>query len=88
MSATEALRNCPVCNELYLQEGTRSLESHIGRERYSCKRCGTYDVDKHIVRSQDFDKVRHLVSAWIRRQNDSGIFPVVVGSGINTKDSK
>ena len=87
MSATEALRNCPVCDGRYLEEEVDPFLTR--RKRYTCKRCGTYEFDKFLVEGNpDFDRVRHLISAWIRRQNDSGIFPVVVGSGMNTQDIK
>jgi hypothetical protein len=47
---------------------------------YDCKRCGRFRLDIHFMPNNFpglFDDVRHLVSAWIRRQNKMGLVPLV-----------
>jgi hypothetical protein len=84
MNTTQPQKKCPICNEDYLDKAPKLLERTNGN-RYECRRCGTFDLDRVIEKSRidHFDRVRHLISAWIRRQTDSGIFPVVVGKGMD-----
>jgi hypothetical protein len=43
--------------------------------RYKCRRCGNFISDELTLRDSNLAKVRHLVSAWIRRQNKWGKTP-------------
>ena len=77
MNKSDSFEVCPVCNDSLLYYGPKSLEHFIGRYRCSCYRCGTYDIEDR----RDFGDSRHLVSAWIRRQNNMGIkYPMVGGT--------
>ena len=66
---------CPICGENYLIS-SKSLESFPGF-RNNCERCGTYDIDQVLVGLKDkpWLNVRHLVSAWVSRENKAGITP-------------
>jgi len=58
-------------------------------KRYHCRRCGYFDLDNTlaITRNASFERARHLVSAWVIRQNKSGITSPVVGKGMDlTRD--
>jgi hypothetical protein len=48
-----------------------------------CDVCGTYRYSELLLKSQHFLAVRHLVSAWIRRQNDAGLMYPFVPNGAN-----
>jgi len=62
---------CPVCGEP-LKFGISPYRT--GEFYYcQCKRCGNFSFSDSLVGIPDFPKVRHLVSAWIRRQNKAGI---------------
>jgi nucleoside 2-deoxyribosyltransferase len=85
MSQETANKFCPVCGESYLKN-SRSLESFPGL-RNECERCGTYKIDNALIFSNDppWAKVRHLVSAWVRRENNAGMTPIVF-KGADIKD--
>ncbi|MFZ5910882.1 MAG: hypothetical protein ACOYYU_12780 [Chloroflexota bacterium] len=74
---------CPICGDNYLIN-SKPLESFPG-VRNECERCGTYKIDRVLIYPGDppWAKVRHLVSAWVRRENKGGITPIV-GKGVTT----
>ena len=73
MPESTSLENCPVCNEPYLQD-KRPSEQYADAHMFDCKRCGKFRCNNTYLRSANFIKYRHLVSAWIRRENDMGIY--------------
>jgi hypothetical protein len=88
MNTTQPQRNCPICSEDYLSEAPESLQYMDGK-RYHCRRCGYFDLDNTLVETRNarFERARHLVSAWVIRQNKSGIAFPVVGKGMDlTRD--
>ena len=88
MNSTQPQEKCPVCNEDYLSETPKPLQ-YMNGNRYQCRRCGTFDLDRSLEKSgnANLERARHFISAWIRQQTKSGIFPVVVGKGMDlTRD--
>lgn len=67
---------CPICEESYFT--AEPLQSFPGW-RFQCERCGKFRIYDEFVmgKNQPWSKVRHLVSAWIRRENKAGIVPIV-----------
>jgi hypothetical protein len=63
--------NCPVCEESLIQE-PEPLKNKNG-ESCVCPRCGSFHYLKQALQGEIFQQNRHLISAWIRRQNDIGI---------------
>jgi hypothetical protein len=84
VNSTKPQLECPICKEDYLDGVPTLLESMDG-SRCECQRCGTFDLARalHVENNPDFDRVRHLVSAWVRQQTRLGVFPVVVGKGMD-----
>jgi len=81
MSTDDQLPNCPICGEhcLRREPGPRSMQTFSVVE-YDCKRCGRFRIDIRFPPDtfpKLFDDVRHLISAWIRRQNKMGLVPLV-----------
>jgi ribosomal protein L32 len=69
---------CPICGESRIKKVDSTRGDLILVE---CERCGRYKID-HLLLSLDshpWNNVRYLVSAWIRRENKSGIVPIVGG---------
>lgn len=66
---------CPICYERIAE----SFETQSGTLLlYKCQRCGEYYIDRILVglnKSAWYD-VRHLASAWVKRENKSGAIPV------------
>jgi nucleoside 2-deoxyribosyltransferase/transposase-like protein len=77
---------CPICGENYAKE-IRQLESGV-MTRYKCERCGSFDIDHVLVTLKDkpWDEVKHLVSAWVRRENKSGIPVPNIAKGAGMSD--
>jgi hypothetical protein len=75
MSASGSLSRCPICMDNYLESSTIS-EKRIANH-YLCRRCGKFISDELIIQDPNLDKVRPLVSAWIRQQNKGGRVPVL-----------
>lgn len=77
---------CPICNDPHLEETPTPLPNY-NRNKYKCKRCGTFGLDNFLetINNPYFDRVRHLVSAWIRQQNKLGVLNVVVGQGMDVE---
>lgn len=61
---------CPVCGSTLLRPPTPSHD--YDATIYECPRCGGYRLSYIIKVHKDFDTVKHLISAWIRRQNNLG----------------
>ena len=74
MIETESSLGCPICGENYLT-GTPVALQNYDANRYDCMRCGTFDLDNffRLGFDEEFDQVKHFVSAWIRQQNKAGI---------------
>lgn len=78
--------NCPVCGT-ELQETPTNLENKDA-SRYKCKRCGSYEASDFVFADTEFESRKHLVSAWIRRQNRMGErFPMVGVSKAESTDN-
>lgn len=75
MSQLES-KTCPICNETYDNNQVRKLQNGVTL-RVNCERCGKYDIAKEFAVAKPWFEVRHLVSAWIRQQNNAGIKPVI-----------
>ncbi len=73
MSKSNSLSECPICLEMRLK-GKKHQERHIG-DKYECERCGQFIADSVTLADPDINDVRHLVSAWVRRQNKGGRTP-------------
>jgi len=83
MTTSNNFYPCPVCGEALNRE-PRMLQRKIA-SRYDCKRCGTFEASASSLADEYFDNTKHLVSAWIRRQNRMGInYPIV---GVNTENA-
>jgi hypothetical protein len=61
---------CPVC-ENTLSEITR-IQQNFDASLYSCPRCGQFMLNSFTINTDDFKTSKHLISAWIRRQNKLG----------------
>jgi len=61
---------CPVCGSTLL--GQTSVLDHYDASLYECQRCGKYVLSDFVRLHVDFDANKHLISAWIRRQNKLG----------------
>jgi len=85
MAQKDVYQACPICGEIYLKD-SNPLESFPGF-RNECKRCGLYDIDRVFVDLEDkpWSNVSHLISAWVRRENNVGITPVII-KGADIKD--
>ena len=78
MSQTsEFTHACPICSEQRTQHIELPQEWPISR--FECERCGTYKMrrDLSVQTEKPWQKVGHLVSAWIRRENKTKIVPRV-----------
>lgn len=65
---------CPICNDTYAKRVEASVDGNWV-SNWDCERCGKYSVGFRIASLQPWKEVRHLVSAWIRRENISGEIP-------------
>lgn len=74
MSTPNSLTKCPICTDDYLESSIPSEKSMANH--YKCTRCGKFIADDLLLQDPNLDKVRHLVSAWIRQQNKGGRTPV------------
>lgn len=66
---------CYVCKTV-----AQSDEYDYGdKKRVTCPQCGKYEISKSLLAAtDDFNKVKpHILSAFIRKQNDMGITPVL-----------
>ena len=83
--AQDKTENCPVCGENHIKK-VRRLES--GMIRYECERCGLFQIDPLLVRLSEkpWDVVKHLVSAWVRRENKAGVTIPMVAQGASISD--
>ena len=70
---------CLVCGEEY--PGNRIEGTEYFLLRYFCDRCGRYYVSVELQlmykANPPWLEIRHLLSAWIRRENDLGITPTI-----------
>ena len=64
---------CPICDEHYIKNFVlNGLMAEI-----DCERCGKYKISRRLLDDNPWQDVRYLVSAWIRRENKSGLIPKV-----------
>lgn len=61
---------CPVCESTLSKPAKPS--QHYDATIYECPRCGGYRLSYIVSVDKDFDTTKHLISAWIRRQNNLG----------------
>jgi len=85
MDQNANLSLCPVCGDNYLLS-QKSLQGGITL-RCECQRCGIYDLVRELQIAQPWDKIRHLVSAWVRREHRTGRIPAI-GEGITQQEIK
>ncbi len=67
----ESVPICPIC----WLDGVKTIQSNGFILWLKCERCGEYQIGIRLASSQAWDEVRHLVSAWIRRENKAGRIP-------------
>jgi nucleoside 2-deoxyribosyltransferase len=73
---------CPICDENYIKTADpNGLMSEI-----DCARCGKYKIGRRLLDDRPWYDVRHLVSAWVRRENKNGITPIV-GKGASIPEA-
>lgn len=77
MATSEDKPICPICKSKTESEPS-PLEKKPGSFDCKCTRCGQFRYDEVLFSSKKFDALRHLVSAWIRRQNKAGVDRPVV----------
>ena len=53
---------------------------------YECPRCGKYRLSDYIKDEQRFDAAKHLISAWIRRQQKLGLYNPLVRQSDDNSD--
>lgn len=76
---------CPICGENYPQNSIKELPGGLLFE-YNCERCGKYKISRKLIDDHDHPwlEIKHLVSAWVRRENRAGISPTIeVGADVN-----
>ena len=73
MSQERVNSPCPICDEYYI----KSVKQNELISEIDCERCGEYKIGRRLLDDRPWHDVRHLVSAWIRRENKSGFIPVV-----------
>ena len=85
MVANNELPPCSVCGDTYLITHKR-LQDGV-KIRCECQRCGCYDIahEFEVIQPPPWLKVRHLVSAWVRRENKTKITPLI-GSGADIEE--
>jgi hypothetical protein len=81
MSQERVNSPCPICDERYIK---RYRENGLTFE-IDCERCGKYKIDRRLLDDKPWHGVRHLVSAWVRRENKAGITPDI-GKGVDLED--
>lgn len=81
MSQNNEILQCYVCGDPYVK---KSYQLETGLFYVECERCGLYLIGQPLRSLSDDQKgwfpVRHLVSAWIRRENKAGVTPII-GAG-------
>lgn len=79
MSQSDGLLNCPICRESYIL-GKPKVDHW--RLTYDCERCGKYTIDDALASDENppWAEIRHLVSAWVRRENKAGVIPTIAHS--------
>jgi hypothetical protein len=75
---------CPICGENYVQNSIRELSDGLSLE-YNCERCGKYKISRQLIDDQPWLEVKHLVSAWVKRENRAGIPSPTIGAGADVK---
>jgi hypothetical protein len=63
---------CPICGS-EIASNPVPLQSLVDVYACQCRRCGDFRYSPYALGSAHFSSVRHLVSAWIRRQIKAGI---------------
>ena len=76
--------SCPLCGSA-LQTEPQPSQRHDAYI-HECPRCGQYRLSYDIRNDQRFDTARHLISAWIRRQNKLGNPNPFVGQADDLND--
>ncbi|MBI2832392.1 MAG: hypothetical protein HYX79_09065 [Chloroflexi bacterium] len=80
MSTANPQPTCPICGDSIAKAPTPSERWDLQCE---CDRCGgRFGYSPDLLGNASFEGVRHLVSAWIRRQIESGVQrPIVPPAG-------
>jgi len=76
---SDVSNSCPLCGNTLLSQP--SVSEHYDASLYDCPRCGNYTLSNLIRFHEGFDTNKHLISAWIRRQNNLGNWYPFVGVG-------
>ena len=69
--------SCPLCGSTLVSE-SKDSQHYIDASDYECPRCGKYRLSDYIKDDERFDAVKHLISAWIRRQHKLGEYNPLV----------
>lgn len=67
MSQTNKLYHCPICGQGYINS-YKEVDNWV---IVQCERCGNFKVDRLFAYddNQPWKEIRHLLSAWVRREN-------------------
>lgn len=77
--------SCPLCGSTLVRESEPS-QHYIDASNYECPRCEKYRLSYYIKNDERFDTVKHLISAWIRRQHKLGEYNPLVGQSDSSGD--
>jgi hypothetical protein len=78
------LSTCSICGDNYLNSYHYIHDNDI--LRCECLRCGHFDIPNELVSIQQppWKEVRHLVSAWVRKENQKNPTKMpIIGDGIS-----
>ena len=87
MSQDDKQASCPICNHSNVKN-IDLLQDSPYIKSYECERCGRFEINRSTesyFRRGEWAEKSYLISAWIRRENNSGNIPVV-GEGVVMKD--
>ena len=82
---SEPDNSCPLCGSTLVSESEGS-QHYVDVCNYECPRCGKYRLSDYIKDEQRFDAAKHLISAWIRRQQKLGLYNPLVRQSDDNSD--
>ncbi|MBI4810550.1 MAG: hypothetical protein HY800_03745 [Ignavibacteriales bacterium] len=75
------MSECPLCNNAANLYNTKDYERI---KYYKCERCGNYSITDdilHFIQSK-YSKKNHIISGYIRWQNEGRKSPVILSTGL------
>ena len=84
--AQKQLTTCPICGENYVRD-SRLLENGV-TIYHQCDRCGSFYIDHTLTNLgvTPWNAVKHLVSAWVRRENRTSNTIPIIAKGASWAD--